>query len=385
MPITKIDLTPVEVARAYATTTASLDGHANTGDGAGVARSTFVLLRLEDDRGSVGFGEVSDVPQDRLADLAQLQQVLEQRLVGQDPEQIALLTAPTGLDLDVRPDGTSYDLVSAAIDNALIDLAGRRVGLSSSALQGGRCREHVWVSWVAFIRGLDDLEAEIAAKIDEGFTAFKLKVGLDRTLDRERVRLVRQLAGDDAHLKLDANSAWTVPDAVEFLRSLEKWRPDGVETPVAYRDVAGKAELRRTTGVPVIEHVHDVRFAVELLRADAIDVINTSTVGAGGSWRARTILGLAEGFGLPCLLGSTVELGVGTAAQLHLAASSPSVTWPSDLVGPLLYQDDIIDTPLTWTSGSLSVPTGPGLGVDIDPDKVARLRTFVHDDQGGIG
>jgi len=375
LTIQQLSLTPVQTRRAYATTTAALHGEANTADGAGVDASDFVILTVTDDEGFVGLGEVSDIPPASMHLVPQLQGLLESTLIGADPHDIESLTSGFDFPMDVRPDGTSYDLVPAAVDAALVDLVGKRHGVSASHLHGGRCRERVEVSWVAFIRGLDELEGEIAAKLDEGFTAFKLKVGLDAKLDLARVRLVRELAGEDAHIKLDANSAWSVDEAVEVLRSFEPWQPDGIETPIAYRDVEGKAQVRARTGVPVIEHVHDLTFGIELLRADAIDAVNVSTVGAGGSWRARKVLALAEGAGLPCLLGSTVELGIGTAAQLHLAASSPSVTWPSDLVGPMLYESDVLATAHRWSNGFLDVPDGPGLGVELDEQQMAALAT----------
>ncbi|MBE3142029.1 MAG: hypothetical protein IMZ53_15755, partial [Thermoplasmata archaeon] len=232
-------------------------------------------------------------------------------------------------------------------------------------LLGGKKRDKVWVSWVAFIRGTELLEQEIAQKVDEGFNAFKLKVGISAELDEERVRIVRNIAGDDAVIKLDANSGWSFDEAVENLKRLEKYNPAGIETPIPYLDIEGKAKLRKKTGIPVIEHVHTLHFALQLMKEDAIDVFNVSTVGSGGILRARNVLALAQSEGIPCLLGSTVEVGLGTAAQLHLAASSSQVTWPSDLVGPKLYKNDLITCAHKWDKNMLYVPDGNGLGVEV--------------------
>lgn len=300
--------------------------------------------------------------------------MLEARLVGADSADIEFLTRPFPLRLDVRPDGTEYDILSAAVDGALHDIEGKRAGVPAHRLYGGTQRTEVWTSWVAFIRDLRDLETEIAGALELGFTAFKLKVGGDRRLDRERLRLVRELAGDGAHIKLDANAAWTTDEAVEIVRSLAPWRPDGIETPVAYHDMAAKREVRERTGVRVLEHAHDVAFARRLIDERAADVFNVSTTGAGGIPRAREVLAVAEAAGVECLLGSTVELGLGTAAQLQLAASSPMVRWPSDLVGPLLYVDDVLADGLSWRNGYWEVPTGPGLGVTVDPSRPEALR-----------
>lgn len=375
MRITSIDLAAFSVRRRYRTQASALGGvpaHA----GGGASESWFVILSIHTDEGIVGQGEISDIPPETYPGLSVLRGLLEPRLVGRDPFDLEALTKAFPIDLDVRPDGTVYDILAAGVDGALQDACARRAGMPVSSLNGGACRSEIPVSWVAFIRDdLSELEAEIDWAARFGISAFKLKVGLDSRLDEERIRIVRRIAGDDAHIKIDANSAWTTDDAIANLRRWDPLHISGVETPVAYRDVEGKAKVRQRTGVQVLEHVNDVAFAVELLRGNAVDVFNVSTTGAGGIWRARKVLAVAEGTGTQCLLGSTVELGLGTAAQLHLGASSAVVTWPSDLVGPLLYDDDVIETPLAWRAGSLVVPTGVGVGVRVDSE---RLRTLVE-------
>ena len=219
-----------------------------------------------------------------------------------------------------------------------------------------------------FIRDVESLEMEVSEKIAEGFNAFKMKVGINTKNDEERLRKVREVAGDDAVIKLDANSGWTFDEAVENLKVLEKYNPAGIETPIPYLDIEGKAKLRKLTGIPVLEHVNTLDYALELIKHNAVDVFNVCTTGAGGLKKAQKIFTLAETAGIPCLLGSTIESGVGTAAQLHLAASSSLVTWPSDLVGPKMYVNDVLKTPFTWDKGYMVVPEGNGWGVEIDFD-----------------
>jgi L-alanine-DL-glutamate epimerase-like enolase superfamily enzyme len=371
--IVAVDSHPVAVRRRRPTLSATLDHQAHLGGP--VAVSYFVVIRLETSDGAFGYGEISDAPLHQWPGLAEIRGFLERRLLGSDASRLEVLTRPERPALDRRLDETAFDLLSAGIDSALYDLRGRRLGVPAHDLVGGLVNQSIPLSWVIYIDTLEALEAEVAQRMAEGFEHFKLKVGIDPDLDVERVRLVREAAGDRAIVKLDANSAWSVEEAVTVLRRMERWHPDGVETPIPYRDVAGKAEVRRRTGVPILEHVNDVPFAVELLRHEAVDVMNVATVGAGGIWRARRILGLAEGAGIACLLGSTLELGIGTAAQLHLAAGSPALTWPSDLVGPQVYERDVIREKIEPVEGSLRVPTGPGLGVEVDPVALRELRT----------
>ena len=372
MKITKVKVYPFRAEREYSKVHAALGGVLNYEGG--VRYSDFAIIELLTDEGIKGFGEVSDIPETlkmpsgRNFSITELEEYLSHLLVGKDPFNTdEILSAfPNENMIDKRPDGTVYDIVGNGVDNALLDLMGIALKVPVYNLLGGKKRDKVWVSWVAFIRGTELLEQEIAQKVEEGFNAFKLKVGISAELDEERVRIVRNIAGDDAVIKLDANSGWSFDEAVENLKRFEKYNPAGIETPIPYLDIEGKAKLRKKTGIPVIEHVHTLHFALQLIKEDAIDIFNVSTVGSGGILKARNVLALAQSEGIPCLLGSTAEIGLGTAAQLHLAASSSQVTWPSDLVGPKLYKNDIITSAHKWDKNMLYVPDGNGLGVEVE-------------------
>ena len=94
----------------------------------------------------------------------------------------------------------------------------------------------------------------------------------------------------------------------------------------------------------------------------------------GGIHRCKKILALAEAAGVDALLGSTVELGVGTAAQVHLGVSSGAICYPSDLIGPRMYTEDVVTRPFAYENGRLLPPEGPGLGVELDRDALEHLR-----------
>ncbi len=362
MHIERVRVLPVRARRVYKTQIAVADA---------VEESLCYILRIETTDGHWGIGEISDAP-DSYPDLDEIQVMLETVLVGQDPyrfEELGdVIHAGRLVKAGVLPPqytGSRIGLIRCAVEMALLDLAGRIAKRPVHDLFGARRREAVRVSWVAFIRDAASLGPEIQERLDQGFDAFKLKVGLDIDEDVRRVALFREVAGDRPHLKIDANGAWTADEAIENLRRLERYGIAGVETPVPRDDIEGMARVRRESGIPLIEHVNDLSYALSLLRADAVDVFNIATVSSGGIAPARRVAALAAGAGVPVLLGSTVELGVGTAAQLHLAASIEGVEWPSDLVGPLLYTDDVIAEPWEWDDGWLHVPKGPGLGVSL--------------------
>jgi muconate cycloisomerase len=302
------------------------------------------------------------------------QELLAALLRGRHPADVQQMHRDFVEHFDVEGSSLAKQ-AGCALDMAMYDLLGKASGQAVHRLLGGAVRRDVEISWVAFIR--DDLEAvgeEIRRKVAEGFRAFKLKVGADIELDEQRIALTRKIAGPGASIKIDANEGWSIDEAVANIRRLNRYDLAGVETPVPRENPADIAAVRRQVEVPILEHVSRLDYGFALLKAEAVDVFNVATTGAGGLWPARQIVTLAQSAGVGVLLGSTVELGPGTLAQLHLAATVPNLTLPSDLVGPGLYTHHVLAKPMRYRSGRLAVPTGPGLGADPDPDQLRRLR-----------
>lgn len=252
--------------------------------------------------------------------------------------------------------------------------------------------QQIVVSWVAYIRSTEDVVAEVEQRQAQGFNAFKLKVGIDPSADDERVREVRQRLGPGAHLRVDPSGAWDQDEAVNPLHRLAELGIDAVETPLSTisRSLAkdrpqvinedpesparSLAALRSQVSVPIIEHVGDFddAFTLALLANKAVDAINVIPAQAGGLRRAMRLLQLAQVAGTPALLGSTVELGIGTAAALHVAAAA--VTWASDLVGPGLLTADVVEPAIAYESGELALPAGAGLGVTLSASAMERWQ-----------
>jgi muconate cycloisomerase len=370
MKIRSLALHPVAVARQYGTVIAQEGGKAKRT----VSKSAFYFLELTTDTGLTGWGEVSDIePDDTPKDIKEYQATLAAFVVGRDPFDAQRLHHDLGEHFDVRNSSLAR-YTACALDMACYDLQGKATGRPVYDLLGGAVRKDVTVSWVAYIReDLALIRDEIKERVAQGFRAFKLKVGVDIDLDEQRLAVLRTVAGPDANLKVDANEGWSVADAPRYIRRLHKYRLSGVETPVPRKDPAAIAAVRKQVEVPILEHVNDVQYGLALVKADAVDVFNVATTGAGGLWYARQVVALAQAAKLGVLLGSTVEMGPGTLAQLHLAATVPNLTLPSDLIGPGMYQDDVLTRPLTYRQGKLDVPSGPGLGGEIDRGKLRRL------------
>jgi L-alanine-DL-glutamate epimerase-like enolase superfamily enzyme len=371
MKIASLKLHPAVAERQYGTVIAQEGGLAKRT----VAESHFLFVEVTTDDGLVGWGEISDIEIEELPpDVEEYAELLAAFMKGRSPFGVQRMHHDFRQHFDFSQ-GSRARYTACALDMAMYDLQGKRLGQPVYDLLGGAVRRDVTISWVAYIREeLELLREEIRQRVAEGFRAFKLKVGVDIDLDEERLAVLREVAGKEASLKVDANAGWSVSEAPKNIRRLAKYGLAGVETPVPRENPADIAAVRKQVDVPILEHVNDAAYGLALLKAEAVDVFNVATTGAGGLWPARQIVSLAEAAGVGVLLGSTVEQGPGTLAQLHLAAITPNLTLPSDLIGPGMYKQGVLREELQYRDGKLAVPSGAGLGSDVDPAKLEALR-----------
>ena len=371
MKITHVQLHPVAVSRQYATQIAEEGG----GTKRKVERSLFLFLEAKTDSGLTGWGEASDIEPDNWPKLQEYAEQVSRFLIGRDPFEIQKLHHDFQRETRDDPERPLIQVSALPLDLLCYDLQGKSVNLPVYQLLGGRSRNRIHVSWVAYIR--DDLKLlreEIHAKVGEGFTAFKLKVGVNIDQDEERLAVLRETAGPQASLKIDPNGGWSLDEAVENVGRLARFNLAGVETPVAGRGAADLAAVRSRIKVPVLEHVSTPAQALDYLKHDSVDCFNISTPSSGGIWPARVVGQMASAAGVGLLLGSTVELGPGTLGLIHLGAAVESLTLPSDLIGPGMYRDDVLKDRLIYRDGHLDVPHAPGLGFEIDRKKLEALK-----------
>ena len=312
----------------------------------------------------VGFGEASPMTAYTGETLDGLKSTVEQllapALIGRELHGIAGANAV--MDATVR----GQHLAKAAIDIALHDLVGTMAGLPVHALLGGAARPIVPIAWVVGLGEIAEVVDEAVEYAARGFTHIKVKGGVDPQRDLRLVRALRDALPDGVETSLDANEAYSRSDALPALLGMDDAGLSMVEQPLPRWDLRGLAELRRRLRMRVMvdESVQSIHDALAVIRADAADIINIKVLKVGGLFRARQIVGLAEAAGLAVKVGSMPELGVATLAALHLAATTPAGSVPGDLIGPMMVErdrtaPDVFDA---GRGGSLSTPTGPGLG-----------------------
>ena len=364
MKITAIETTPVLVPRkqAYGAVARTALGPAG--------ESEHGIVQVHTDAGLTGLGELASVFARRGPLLCRdVDERLAPALAGRDPLAI---TAALRLMENRLPDG---QLAIAGVEMALWDIAGKALGVPVYALLGGRMRERIPLSY-SVPHGEPEQMAEYAlARAREGFRTVKVKVGQGPERDAAAVRLVREALGPAHRVRVDANMAMRgAKEAIRLVERIMPFDPELLEQPVPARDLHAMAEIRRSVSLPIMadESVGPPPEAMEVIRREAADVINVYVSESGGILNAARIFTLAEAAGLGCMIGSMPELGIGTAAQIHLGIAMPNLDLDSDTCGSLYQEEDLLATPLRLEAGFAWAPEAPGLGVELDRERFAN-------------
>jgi muconate cycloisomerase len=349
----------------------------------GVANE-HVIVAIETDDGVEGWGEMSDLSHLPLYrfDLIQLESSLSEILVGADPRDLNRIER---LMVGFFPDeGHMYSRsgsVRQGVDLALHDCLGRADGVPVHASLGGPVRDRVAVCYPVFrLRDRDGVPAaldRVEEKLGQGFDVIRFYVGVDHAADAAFLAgFVDRFAGRIRIKSLDFSNLLGWREALAATERLTDLVEVMLVESVALRgDLEGLAEFRRRSRLPVSEHAHGQRHAWQLLHLGAVDILNLSPYVLGGIRPTIRAAAMAEAAGASVLLGTTQELGLGTAALAHVGAVLPALPFPGDMIGPRLYTADVATPPLDFVDGQLVVPSGPGLGPCVDRARLEELRS----------
>ena len=339
--------------------------------------TTRLLVTLHTDEGILGHGET-------ICLLEFVRPVLERTIaplaIGEDPHNIERLYR--------KLEGAGFyhhkrALVAAfaAVELAMWDIIGKTAGKPLYQLWGGGYRKKVETIAYLHVRPPTEMAREAARYVAQGFRTIKVKIGMDMASDIEIVKAVRQAIGPAVELRADVNGAWTPGTARRQLAKLEPYDLQFVEQPLVHDDLKGHAELRKVSRVPICidEGAYTNTDILNIIRAEAADVILLDAHEAAGWWQARKQAAIAEAAGIAVGIHSGGELGLSLAANLHLAAATPNLSLAIDSNYHDM-PDDILTERFAYDGCELPVPEKPGLGVDIDWGKVKRYTTDrIHD------
>jgi L-alanine-DL-glutamate epimerase-like enolase superfamily enzyme len=335
-----------------------------------------VIVKVHTDEGIVGLGEASTVLPDRTGESAEsitviLVNHLGPLLLGEDPLQIQSVMHKLRR---ASMDKYGFPYSKAALDIALHDIAGKALNVPVAVLLGGIVRSRIAVSRSVPIKSPDET-AEEALKLKAlGYALLTVKVGLDPEEDLKRVAAVRRAVGDGFRVEVDANQGYRADVAVRILRRMEDHGIENVEQPCPWWDLHGMAEVTRAldTTVTADESVITPADAMNVVRLGAADAITIKLAKCGGFLPSKRIAAVAETAGLSCNMGSQHPAGIGTAAMCHFWASTPEITDVGYGAPGERFADDVITNPIRFADGMVHLPEGPGLGVDVDDEKLAR-------------
>lgn len=338
-----------------------------------VTAANNVLVRLETGDGVVGWGEAGSAPAmtgETLEGMVAAVRYLAPRFEGMDVDDIGAAMGRAGRYL--------YGNLAAksAIEMALHDALGRARGKPACELLGGKRRGRApLLRLVGTGKGTAaDVEDALKCKA-EGYVAFKVKVGVgDPFEDAARTRKVCEALGNgDLLVCADANQGWSAEQAVEYVRAVADTRLAFFEQPVPVEDLEGMAKVARASRVPIgaDEGLHSME---DLRRHHAAGVQGGSlkTIKLGGMKPVMDAARLCQSLGMKVNLACKMaESGIAAAAMSHIAAAVPAIDWGLSLTNTYL-TDDLIRRPLNLANGHVELPSGPGLGVEVDEAKVRR-------------
>ncbi|HEX6477465.1 MAG TPA: o-succinylbenzoate synthase, partial [Ktedonobacteraceae bacterium] len=338
-----------------------------------------IIVQITTERGISGIGEIAPLPAfggASLADACALLPALAARLCGKSLDE-ALELVHAGSKTGTEAAFAFSAPALCGMEIALLDAIGKAEGCGVCTLlspPGTAPRASVAVNAVI---GAGATEAAREAR-KNGYRCVKLKASLGGSIQEEveRVAAVRDAIGPDTHLRLDANEAWNLEEAIAFLSQCVPYNIQYVEQPLKAHDLAGMRALRQAVPIPIAvdEALHSLESAQLILDNEAADVLVIKPQLAGGLRAGQQIIEAAAERGTPCVITSTIEAGIGLTAALHLAAASPAVTLECGLATLHLLVDDLVTNDLPVRDGLLTVPTGPGLGIELDREALRRNK-----------
>jgi L-alanine-DL-glutamate epimerase-like enolase superfamily enzyme len=342
-----------------------------------IRRADNVLVRIETDNGLVGWGEAGSAPMhtgETIESMVAAIQHLSPHLLGRDALDIAGARAA----MDGRMYG-NYG-AKAAIEIGLHDLAGRAAGKPVHALLGGKKRSRVPLLGVIGVGDLDGDLRDAEKKKADGVTAYKIKVGIDTPEnDAARTRAICKALGPGLLISADANQGYSKEQALQYVRAVEGAGLDFFEQPVEAHDLAGMTAVQAATKIAIgaDEGIHSLDDIARHHERKAARGVSLKAIKLGGTIAVVEAAILCDRLGMSVNIScKTGESSVACAAALHIAAVIPAIGWALTLTHIGL-AEDVTGHPIRTERGHVDILERPGLGIDVDDDRVRRHRVLI--------
>lgn len=356
--------------------------------GTTIANIHSIVLKLHTDEGLVGFSESGDTSswyrgetQDSMMSMIS-DFFAPQILLGEDPTKIEKIVGR--MDIMARDNNQA----KATVDFALHDLTGKILDVPVYTLLGGKTIDRVPLGLVLSAGKPETLVPEALAVLKEGYSFIKLKTGHGTLKDDvEMVAAVREAVGYDVDLFIDVNGFWTYGQALTTIRALERYNLSMVEQPLPAWDIEGMARLRGKVGTAIYadEGAQELHNLYDIIQKQAADGLMIKTQKAGGLLKAKRWLTMARLANMPVICGCMVGSGLEASPAAHLLVADEWISrFPQENAGPLhihdvlssdKIKDDLAVNVPRFEGGYLYPNDGPGLGITLNEELMARLIT----------
>jgi len=335
----------------------------------------FVITRLTATDGTCGVGEVfvwlpeTGVSPAQVIDA--IQGGLARYVLGENPFDVDRMRHR--MDSNVA----RSEVAKGLLDMACYDLMGHLAGQPAYALMGGDAPDTLPLAALIPLADADFMVDMALAFQSGGTSTFRFKLGSGIDADRAVMEKARMALGAEARLRVDYNQAYSVTDAITAIGAIAPLKIDCAEQPVRADDWLGMARVQQAVSVPLMAHEGCFSFTdfTALVALDAVRILGANTERPGGITQALRAIDHAANCGLGTILHNQ-PLGIASAAQIHIGAARASVLGHAmELFGHVMMEDDLILEPIDYSNGVVRVPRGPGLGITLDEDALAKYAT----------
>lgn len=350
-------------------------------------REDDVVIRVYTDEGISGLGEGSTLgpfysgeSQGTVIDII-ANYLFPKVLEGENPFNVDLIHS--------KMDKVVYGntVAKAAVDFALHDIIAKSLGIPVYQLIGGCSMNKIPLRFAVGIDKPDKMAEYASEAIKAGFSGIKMKVGLNPVEDVKRVEAIRKAIGPDLVIDVDVNGGYSPKEAIETLNKMAEYAPLLIEQPVRRDDLEGMALVRQQVKVPIgaCESALTLPQIIRVIKLEAADFFNYKIDRSGGFFRGKQAVHMIEAAGLFAVGSEQLGFGIEVAAQAHFAASTSILKFPAGFGAGLLkiaggfdtkgFDGDIVFNSPKIENGFLEVPTGVGLGVELNEEAVTRYLT----------
>ena len=339
---------------------------------------TLVLVKISTEDGFVGWGEATTIG--GLGYGEESPESIKTNIETYFAPLLKSLKAPniaqTMRALKKNINGNRF--AKCAIQTALLDIQAQRLDLPLSEVLGGRLRDSLSVLWVLASGDTEKDIAEAQKMIEaKRHNIFKLKIGSRRVEeDVEHVLAIKQALGKDVSIRVDVNRAWSELEAIKGIQLLQDGGVDLIEQPCAIDNIDAMERLTRKFDIAIMadESLMGPQSAYQLAKRNAASVFAVKVAQSAGLIEGCEVATIAQLAGIDLYGGTMLEGPVGTIASAHVFSTFQNLAYGTELFGPLLLTEEILKTPLQYQDFELHLPTGAGLGIELDEDKIDNLR-----------